>query len=130
MKSSAPLAYSACSRGGILGPSPTACFSKKFKRPPSPNYDKIRDVIYQKFQPVQFYLNNDGEGGPYVFDQHFKGLLCSPKFEGVDPIEMYKMVEREMAQIGLAGRVRLNCQPPSRFHMLHRTVRKRWGIDC
>ncbi|CAD7942682.1 unnamed protein product [Amoebophrya sp. A120] len=115
----------------LVFPSSARWFSVKFKKPPSPNYDNIRRVVYTKFEPIHFILKNDCGGGPYIWDQFYYGLLCSPKFEGLTYPAMYEMFHKEMAAIGMTqNRLRVTLQPPSRFHLMRRAVRWRWGIDC
>ncbi|CAL1132225.1 unnamed protein product [Cladocopium goreaui] len=83
----------------------------KFATPPSPNLEKL--------------LGTPGD----VWDQHFIGIMCSPKFEGKTHKEMRQMVEDLCAEVGLPGRVHMICQPPSRWHMMKARTKRRWDFD-
>merc|ERR1712203_813175 len=85
----------------------------KFAKGPTPNLNVLRRMFYAKFRPVHFMLKNDLEMGPYLYDQYFRVILCSPVFEGMTPAQMYQMVDQELDKIKLKGRVRVLCRPPS-----------------
>mmetsp|Transcript_65577 Transcript_65577/g.125079 ORF Transcript_65577/g.125079 Transcript_65577/m.125079 type:complete len:170 (-) Transcript_65577:65-574(-) len=101
----------------------------RFARPPGPNADKLRQIITERLTPVCFYLKNDLAYANWVYDMHFMGILCSPKFEGKTFKEINAMVNACAAEAGMEGRVRMICQPPSRWHMLRKRARKRWNLD-
>merc|ERR1711939_1069650 len=105
-------------------------FAHKFAKPPSPNLDNLRCVLTERLTPVQFYLINDTpKFTNWVWDQHFKGICLSPKFEGKSTKQMLEMVEACCREVGMEGRVHLICQPPSRWHKMKRLHRRRWTID-
>ncbi|CAK9064549.1 Hypothetical protein SCF082_LOCUS33211 [Durusdinium trenchii] len=105
-------------------------YSHKFATPPSPNLEKLRQIYTVKLVPLHFYLrNNLHVGSGYIWDEFFIGIMCSPKFEGKTHKEMNQMVEDLAAEVGMSGRVRMICQPPSRWHMMRRRTRKRWDFD-
>ncbi|PFH35197.1 hypothetical protein BESB_060840 [Besnoitia besnoiti] len=97
----------------------------KFAAPPCPNLLLLRKSIHQRLQPILFFLKNDTTMGNYVYDQHFKGVLCSPLFEGKSYKEINAMVDRVLEDIGLSGRVKLYCQPPSLMHVRRHGTKKR-----
>mmetsp|Transcript_61751 Transcript_61751/g.170785 ORF Transcript_61751/g.170785 Transcript_61751/m.170785 type:complete len:191 (-) Transcript_61751:140-712(-) len=101
----------------------------KFAKPPSPNLDNIRRVISEKLTPIYFYARNNLIFTNWVWDMHFVGVICSPKFEGKTHKEMNAMVEECCEAVGMKGRVKLICHPPSRWHMMRRRARKRWYLD-
>uniref|UniRef100_UPI00389B3A8B mL179 n=1 Tax=Toxoplasma gondii TaxID=5811 RepID=UPI00389B3A8B len=101
----------------------------KFAAPPCPNLLLLRKTIHQRLQPILFFLKNDVTMGNYVYDQHFKGVLCSPLFEGKSYKEIYAMVDRVLEDIGLSGRVKLYCEPPSLLHKMKYHVRKHWPLE-
>ncbi|KFG60835.1 hypothetical protein TGRUB_225720 [Toxoplasma gondii RUB] len=119
-----PSAASVLSDG--LGPVRAA---HKFAAPPCPNLLLLRKTIHQRLQPILFFLKNDVTMGNYVYDQHFKGVLCSPLFEGKSYKEIYAMVDRVLEDIGLSGRVKLYCEPPSLLHKMKYHVRKHWPLE-
>ncbi|CDJ43020.1 hypothetical protein, conserved [Eimeria tenella] len=92
-----------------------ARFAHKFAAPECPNLLKLRKAIEQNFKPICFYVKNDYAMGHHVYDQHFYGILCSPLFEGKSYKQINAMVDRVLEPLGLGGRVKLHCQPPSRF---------------
>nr|CEL68982.1 TPA: hypothetical protein BN1204_047090 [Neospora caninum Liverpool] len=104
-------------------------FAHKFAAPPCPNLLLLRKNIHQRLQPILFFLKNDTTMGNYVYDQHFKGVLCSPLFEGKSYKEIYAMVDRVLEDIGLSGRVKLYCEPPSLLHKMKYHVRKHWPLE-
>ncbi|CDJ68261.1 hypothetical protein, conserved [Eimeria necatrix] len=95
-----------------------ARFAHKFAAPECPNLLKLRKAIEQNFKPVCFYVKNDYAMGHHVYDQHFYGILCSPLFEGKSYRQINAMVDRVLEPLGLGGRVKLHCQPPSRFEAI------------
>mmetsp|Transcript_140972 Transcript_140972/g.351519 ORF Transcript_140972/g.351519 Transcript_140972/m.351519 type:complete len:173 (-) Transcript_140972:103-621(-) len=101
----------------------------KFAKPDSPNLDALRKVITEKLTPVHFYLRNNLIFTNWVYDMHFVGIICSPKFEGKSHKEMNAMVDACAEEVGMGGRVRCICQPPSRWHMMRRRSRHRWDFD-
>mmetsp|Transcript_15616 Transcript_15616/g.35887 ORF Transcript_15616/g.35887 Transcript_15616/m.35887 type:complete len:133 (+) Transcript_15616:43-441(+) len=102
----------------------------KFKKPPSPNLDALRKVMTERLTPVHFFLRVDLNFGRIsAWDRHFKGICCSPKFEGKTFAEINTMVEECCKEVGMEGRVRMICQPPSRWHMMRRRARRRWDLD-
>ncbi|EDO07128.1 uncharacterized protein BBOV_IV007740 [Babesia bovis T2Bo] len=101
----------------------------KYAAPSTPNLDAITAAINAKLQPICFHIKNDPNYSTYVYDQHFYGILCSPLFEGKSYKEINAMVEQILEPLGLKGCVRLNCQPPSRFHKLRNHIRWRWNVD-
>mmetsp|Transcript_69414 Transcript_69414/g.140605 ORF Transcript_69414/g.140605 Transcript_69414/m.140605 type:complete len:146 (+) Transcript_69414:1-438(+) len=113
---------------GLAAPSAVR-YSYKFATPPSPNLEKLRHVLTVKLVPIHFFLRNDITFGNYVWDQHFIGIMCSPKFEGKTHKEMRQMVEDLCAEVGLPGRVHMICQPPSRWHMMKARTKRRWDFD-
>ncbi|CAJ1364621.1 unnamed protein product [Effrenium voratum] len=104
--------------------------SYRYACPPSPNLVKLRQLITEKLVPVHFFIRNKKlTPWPWVWDTDFMGICCSPKFEGKTHKEINEMVDELAAQVGMRGRVRLLCQPPSRWHMLKRRARSRWDFD-
>merc|ERR1719324_850083 len=104
----------------------------RFARPPSPVLDELRRVITVKLTPVHFYVVNDLGYGytTWAYDMHFRGILCSPKFEGKTYKEMHTMVNDCAAEAGLPeGRLKMICQPPSRWNMMRKRARRRWNLD-
>eukprot|EP00933_Yihiella_yeosuensis_P072459 TRINITY_DN80843_c0_g1_i1.p1 TRINITY_DN80843_c0_g1~~TRINITY_DN80843_c0_g1_i1.p1 ORF type:complete len:164 (+),score=19.51 TRINITY_DN80843_c0_g1_i1:91-582(+) len=101
----------------------------KFAKPPSPNLDALRKALTEKLVPVHFFLRNNLTFTNFVWDQHFIGIMCSPKFEGKSHKEINDMVDSICDEVGMKGRVRILCQPPSRWHMMKRRTRKRWDFD-
>ncbi|KAL8424588.1 hypothetical protein Efla_003704 [Eimeria flavescens] len=101
----------------------------KFAAPECPNLLKLRMAIEQNFQPICFYVKNDYAMGHHVYDQHFYGILCSPVFEGKTYGQINAMVDRVLEPIGLKGRVKLHCQPPSRFEKMRHRVHWRWQLE-
>eukprot|EP00927_Polykrikos_kofoidii_P011423 TRINITY_DN14844_c0_g1_i1.p1 TRINITY_DN14844_c0_g1~~TRINITY_DN14844_c0_g1_i1.p1 ORF type:complete len:206 (-),score=25.95 TRINITY_DN14844_c0_g1_i1:106-723(-) len=101
----------------------------KFAKPDSPNLDNLRRVFTEKLVPVHFYLITDGRFTNWVWDMHFRGICCSPKFEGKTYKEINDMVNALCKEVGMEGRVRMTCEPPSRWFKLRRLNRKRWHID-
>mmetsp|Transcript_32060 Transcript_32060/g.74889 ORF Transcript_32060/g.74889 Transcript_32060/m.74889 type:complete len:155 (+) Transcript_32060:30-494(+) len=103
--------------------------SYKFAPPPSPNLVALRKILTERLVPVHFYLRNNLTFCNYVWDMHFIGICCSPKFEGKSHKEINKMVEDICAEVGMQGRVQMICHPPSRWHMMRRRARRRWDFD-
>lgn len=101
----------------------------KFAAPECPNLLKLRAAVEQNLQPICFYVKNDYAMGHHVYDQHFYGILCSPLFEGKTYAQINAMVDRLLEPIGLKGRVKLHCQPPSRFEKLRGRLRWRWQLE-
>eukprot|EP00930_Biecheleria_cincta_P050433 TRINITY_DN35601_c0_g1_i1.p1 TRINITY_DN35601_c0_g1~~TRINITY_DN35601_c0_g1_i1.p1 ORF type:complete len:151 (+),score=17.34 TRINITY_DN35601_c0_g1_i1:91-543(+) len=101
----------------------------KFAKPPSPNLDALRKVLTERLVPVHFFLRNNLTFTNYVWDKHFIGICCSPKFEGKSHKEMNELVDDICDEVGMKGRVRLLCHPPSRWHMMKRRSRKKWDFD-
>mmetsp|Transcript_7324 Transcript_7324/g.14319 ORF Transcript_7324/g.14319 Transcript_7324/m.14319 type:complete len:178 (+) Transcript_7324:233-766(+) len=97
--------------------------------PPCPNLENIRRIVHQKLQPIEFRLKNNYPAAGWHYDILFKGLLCSPLFEGKTYGEMKDMVDQAMTEIGMKGRVYLHCEPPSRYEKMRRLVQKRWPIE-
>ena len=64
-----------------------------------------------------------------VHDTHFIGICCSPKFEGKTHKQINEMVDAIAEEVGVKGRVKLLCQPPSKWHMLKRRSRHKWDFD-
>eukprot|EP00929_Paragymnodinium_shiwhaense_P039175 TRINITY_DN20600_c0_g1_i1.p1 TRINITY_DN20600_c0_g1~~TRINITY_DN20600_c0_g1_i1.p1 ORF type:complete len:195 (-),score=30.28 TRINITY_DN20600_c0_g1_i1:282-809(-) len=103
---------------------------RKFACPPKPNLDALRKVIMVRLTPVYFYLKNDPKFNPTVlWDAHFKGICCSPKFEGKSFKEINAMVEECAEEVGMGGRISMFCQPPSKWHLMRRRGRRRWTGD-
>mmetsp|Transcript_126196 Transcript_126196/g.200156 ORF Transcript_126196/g.200156 Transcript_126196/m.200156 type:complete len:155 (+) Transcript_126196:70-534(+) len=101
----------------------------RFARPASPKLDELRKVLTERLTPVHFFLKNDLCYANWVYDMHFTGIMCSPKFEGKSYKEIHDMVNACCAEVGMEGRVRMICQPPSRWHMMRKRARKRWNLD-
>ncbi|PHJ21750.1 hypothetical protein CSUI_004402 [Cystoisospora suis] len=99
----------------FFSPPPSWCRSAhKFAAPPCPNLLLLRRTLQERFHPILFHIKNDTTMGNYVYDQHFKGILCSPLFEGKSYKEINAMVGRVLEDIGMnKSRVKLHCQPPS-----------------
>eukprot|EP00434_Breviolum_minutum_P006883 symbB.v1.2.006074.t1/scaffold332.1/size322744/9 len=104
-------------------------WSHKFATPPSPNLEKLRQILTVRLVPVHFFLRNNITFQTHVWDQHFIGIMCSPKFEGKTHKEINRMVEELCEEVGMGGRVRILCQPPSRWHMMKHRTRRRWDFD-
>lgn len=104
-------------------------FAHKFAAPECPNLLRLRSAIEQNLHPICFYVKNDYAMGHHVYDQHFYGILCSPFFEGKTYVQINAMVDRVLEPIGLKGRVKLYCQPPSRFENMRHRLRWRWQLE-
>ncbi|SBT80757.1 conserved Plasmodium protein, unknown function [Plasmodium malariae] len=104
-------------------------YAHKFASPDCPNLMNIKKVIYEKLKPICFHIKQDYTMGHHVHDMHFYGILCSPLFENKSYKEMNSMVEKLMSEINLAGRVKLHCQPPSRFNKMKKHIRWRWNLE-
>ncbi|EKX72959.1 conserved hypothetical protein [Theileria equi strain WA] len=104
-------------------------YHHKYAAPPGPKLEALRSAIISKLQPICFYVKNDPNYATYVHDEHFYGILCSPMFEGKSYAEINQMIEKILEPLELKGRVRLNCQPPSRYHKLKRHIRWRWNLE-
>ena len=94
-------------------------FAHKWASPPSPNLTSIQNAIQAELKPIFFAIRNDIATGPWNSDQNFYGLLCSPKFEGKEYAEMYRMVDDVLAPLGMSGRCRLSLEPPSRWNVCY-----------
>lgn len=103
-------------------------FAHRFPKGATPNLDKLQECVYTKFRPIHFMVKNDMDMGPYLYDQHFTGILCSPLFEGKTPAQTYRMWERAMKDIGLKGRTRFTLRPPSQWDMLK--YKATWNYIC
>mmetsp|Transcript_24640 Transcript_24640/g.43938 ORF Transcript_24640/g.43938 Transcript_24640/m.43938 type:complete len:145 (-) Transcript_24640:18-452(-) len=117
--------------GGSLGlgaPSSSRSYYK-FAKPPSPNLDALRQLLTERLVPVHFFLRNNLTFTNFVWDKHFIGIMCSPKFEGKSHKEINAMVDDIADEVGMRGQVRIVCQPPSKWHMMKRRTRKRWDFD-
>eukprot|EP00931_Biecheleriopsis_adriatica_P098908 TRINITY_DN73094_c0_g1_i1.p1 TRINITY_DN73094_c0_g1~~TRINITY_DN73094_c0_g1_i1.p1 ORF type:complete len:148 (+),score=25.42 TRINITY_DN73094_c0_g1_i1:30-473(+) len=101
----------------------------KFACPPSPNLEALRKILTERLVPVHFFIRNNLTFTNYVWDKHFIGIICSPKFEGKTHKEINQMVDDICDEVGMKGRVRLMAQPPSRWHMMKRRTRRRWDFD-
>lgn len=104
-------------------------FAHKFAAPECPNLLRLRSAIEQNLNPICFYIKNDYAMGHHVYDQHFYGILCSPLFEGKTYGQINAMVDSVLKPIGLKGRVKLHCQPPSRFEKMRHRLRWRWQLE-
>ncbi|UVC49731.1 hypothetical protein MACK_003841 [Theileria orientalis] len=104
-------------------------FHHKYAAPQGPKLQSLKDAITSKLNPICFYVKNDPNYSTYVQDEHFYGILCSPLFEGKTYSEMNEIVNGILEPLNLKGRVRLNCQPPSRYNKLKRHIRLRWNLD-
>eukprot|EP00916_Digyalum_oweni_P015346 GHVL01025105.1.p1 GENE.GHVL01025105.1~~GHVL01025105.1.p1 ORF type:complete len:145 (+),score=4.69 GHVL01025105.1:51-437(+) len=106
-------------------------FAHRRAVPAAPNLEALRKIVHQKLRPIHFEIKFDFEYGtfPRDFDHHFKGILCSPLFEGKSYEEINKLVDDTLDEIGLKGFVRLHCQPPSRYHKMHRMKIQRWNME-
>ena len=89
----------------------------KWASPPSPNMDALKLAIHEQLSPIYFTIRNDISAGPWNTDQNFYGLICSPKFEGKDYQEMYRIVEEVLISLGMNGRCRFSLEPPSRWNV-------------
>eukprot|EP00389_Voromonas_pontica_P001464 GDKH01002187.1.p1 GENE.GDKH01002187.1~~GDKH01002187.1.p1 ORF type:complete len:137 (-),score=18.23 GDKH01002187.1:94-504(-) len=107
----------------------TSRFAHKFAAPPCPNLNKLRSMVWTKFYPIHFELQNDYNYGTHIYDTHFKGILCSPKFEGKTYAEMNRMFNEECFKVGLKKRVKMHCEPPSRFLKMKKFVRHHWNME-
>nr|PVC49762.1 hypothetical protein MACL_00002782 [Theileria orientalis] len=94
----------------------------KYAAPHGPKLQALKEAITSKLNPICFYVKNDPNYSTYVQDEHFYGILCSPLFEGKTYSEMNEMVNGVLEPLNLKGRVRLNCQPPSRYNTYSPTV--------
>eukprot|EP00922_Rhytidocystis_sp_ex-Travisia-forbesii_P022137 GHVS01032414.1.p1 GENE.GHVS01032414.1~~GHVS01032414.1.p1 ORF type:complete len:195 (-),score=32.41 GHVS01032414.1:786-1370(-) len=104
-------------------------YAHKYAPPYCPNLINIRKMVNQRLQPIYFTLKNDPAFGFHIWDMHFRGLLCSPLFEGKTYDEMNEMVRKALTPIGMTNRVRLTCQPPSLFCKMKRMSRQRWPME-
>ncbi|SJK86498.1 conserved Plasmodium protein, unknown function [Babesia microti strain RI] len=104
-------------------------WAHSFAAPPSPNLDRLKHEIIEKFHPICFQIKRDCTFGTHLHDSHFMGILCSPSFEGKTYKEINSMVDKVLESIGLKGRVRLHCQPPSKFNKMYRHTRWKWNLD-
>eukprot|EP00922_Rhytidocystis_sp_ex-Travisia-forbesii_P014118 GHVS01021089.1.p1 GENE.GHVS01021089.1~~GHVS01021089.1.p1 ORF type:complete len:181 (-),score=14.59 GHVS01021089.1:71-613(-) len=104
-------------------------YAHKYAPPYCPNLTNIRKIVHNRLQPIHFTLKNDPAFGFHIWDMHFRGLLCSPLFEGKTYEEMNEMVRKALTPIGMSNRVRLTCQPPSLFCKMKRMCRQRWPME-
>lgn len=63
-------------------------------------------------------MQNDKNAGNYLYDKHYWGYICSPKFEGKTYKEMKDMLKDllERCEMG-EGRCRFKLEPPSRWEV-------------
>jgi len=101
-----------------------------FATPDRPILDALRKQFTTKLTPIFFHIKNNIGATPWVYDMHFKCIMCSPQFEGKTRYQMKEMVESCAEEVGVKrGMIKMVLAPPSRFHMLKRPKRKRWDID-
>jgi hypothetical protein len=79
--------------------------------------DSLKSAISEQLSPIYFTIRNDISAGPWNTDQNFYGLICSPKFEGKNYQEMYKMLDDILQSMGMSGRCRFSLEPPSRWNV-------------
>ncbi|EER05536.1 hypothetical protein Pmar_PMAR011564 [Perkinsus marinus ATCC 50983] len=121
----------ACGRLRLETPSCCWCGIRhyhKFVRPEAPNQDNLKKTITRELQPIAFEMQNDKNAGNYLYDKHYWGYICSPKFEGKTYKEMKDMLKDllERCEMG-EGRCRFKLEPPKppREHPHDDTLPKR-----
>ncbi|KAF4658623.1 hypothetical protein FOL46_006888 [Perkinsus olseni] len=83
-----------------------------------------------ELQPIAFEMQNDKNAGNYLYDKHYWGYICSPKFEGKTYKEMKEMLAELLEKCDMTeGRCRFKLEPPSRWEKLKRIRRRRFSLD-
>mmetsp|Transcript_20827 Transcript_20827/g.17777 ORF Transcript_20827/g.17777 Transcript_20827/m.17777 type:complete len:115 (+) Transcript_20827:3-347(+) len=109
--------------------SSTRCYHK-FVRPEAPNQDNLKKIITKELQPIAFEMQNDKNAGNYLYDKHYWGYICSPKFEGKTYKEMKEMLKELLDKCDMGeGRCRFKLEPPSRWEKLKRIRRRHFSLD-
>jgi hypothetical protein len=79
--------------------------------------EALKKAINKELTPIYFTIRNDIAAGPWNTDQNFYGLICSPKFEGKDYSEMYRILDDILTPLKMNGKCRFSLEPPSRWNV-------------